>query len=65
LIGRQVTARVGSQEVTGVVESALMEDGEVFVVFGENKVPFTNILSVGPATPSTAEPTQEEAATET
>lgn len=50
LIGREVTAKVGGKEVTGIVEKAVVEDGEVFVVFGGNKVRFGAITSVAPPT---------------
>lgn len=65
LIGRQVTAKVNSQEVNGVVEKVVVEDGTVYVMFGDQKIALEKITSVGPAptSPTTNEsPEQTEAA---
>jgi flagellar basal-body rod modification protein FlgD len=60
LIGRQVTATVDGRELVGVVDRVVVEKGEIYVVFGENKVSLGKIQSVGPAASAAApSPTQE------
>lgn len=61
LIGREITALVNREEVTGVVERAVVEDGKVFVVFGDTKVALDKIQSVGTAQ---VEPVEEATLTE-
>ncbi|MBY0588690.1 flagellar hook capping protein [bacterium] len=54
LIGRDVTAKIGRSTVTGTVEKVVIEEGKVFVLVGENKVPLDKITSVEEANGSTA-----------
>ncbi len=54
LIGRDVTAKIGKSTVTGTVDKVVVEDGKVFVMVGENKVPFDKITSVEGSSNSSA-----------
>jgi flagellar basal-body rod modification protein FlgD len=47
LIGREITAKVGNGSVSGVVQRALVEEGKVFVLVGDQRIPFESITSVG------------------
>ncbi|MFO0948887.1 MAG: flagellar hook capping FlgD N-terminal domain-containing protein [Planctomycetota bacterium] len=46
LIGKTVAGKVGSNDVTGVVDKAVVEDGEVFVMIGDIKLPIGGITEV-------------------
>lgn len=47
LIGREVTGKVDNKDVTGIAGKAIVEDGKVYIMVGEDKVPFDTISSVG------------------
>ncbi|QDU62580.1 Basal-body rod modification protein FlgD [Planctomycetes bacterium Pan216] len=46
LIGKEITAEVGGVEVSGIVDRAEVEDGEVFVSFGDQRVPLSSVTGV-------------------
>lgn len=47
LIGREITGKVDNKDVTGIAGKAIVEDGKVYIMVGEDKVPFDTISSVG------------------
>lgn len=49
LIGREVSAKVGGSQVSGIVNKAVVEDGKVYLLVGDDnvKVPFDSVNSVG------------------
>lgn len=55
LIGREVTAQIGDSSITGVVERAIVEDGKVYVLVNDQKVPFDRISSVAAGPGSSAD----------
>ncbi len=46
--------KIGKSTVTGTVDKVVVEDGKVFVMVGENKVPFDKITSVEGSSNSSA-----------
>ena len=52
LIGREISAVVGDVEVAGTVNRAVVEDGQVYLLVGDDnvRVPFDSIKSVGDST---------------
>jgi flagellar basal-body rod modification protein FlgD len=58
LIGREVTAQIGKSTVSGTVDKVVVEEGKVFVMLGENKVPLDKITSVEAASNSAAQAAQ-------
>lgn len=47
LIGKKVTGVVNDEEVTGVVDKATIEDGQVFLMIGENRLALGNVSEIG------------------
>lgn len=46
LIGKTISGKIGSSAVTGVVDKAVVEDGKVFVMIGDIKLPIEGISEV-------------------
>jgi flagellar hook assembly protein FlgD len=46
LIGKSVSGTLGEQTITGVVDRAVVEEGEVFLMVGDSKLPLNSITEV-------------------
>lgn len=46
LIGKTVSGVIGDQTVTGTVEKALVEDGRVFLMIGDVRLPMENVTEI-------------------
>lgn len=46
MIGKTVRAQIGNSEVEGVVESAVVENGKIFLTVGETRFPIGNVLEL-------------------